>query len=80
MRDALRAALDELAESTRAEPGCETFVAHPARDEPDVILGYEVFRDDAAVAAHRTTAAVAVAQDRLADLLAEPPTVTYALD
>lgn len=77
--DALGAALDELAASTRAEPGCERFEVHRARDEPDVILGYEVFRDDDAVTAHRATDAVAIAQERLAELLAEPPTITYAL-
>ena len=79
-RDALSAALDELARSTRAEPGCEVFAVHAARDEPDVILGYEVFRDEDAVTAHRATDAVAIARERLDELLVEPPTITYALD
>lgn len=79
-RDALRDALDQLAVATRAEPGNEVFVVHPARDEPDVILGYEVFRDDDAVTAHRATEAVARARAQLDDLLAAPPVITYALD
>ncbi|HEY8216028.1 MAG TPA: putative quinol monooxygenase [Acidimicrobiia bacterium] len=77
--DELRAVLEELAVATRAEPGCEVFVVHPARDEPDVLLGYEVFTDDPALAAHRATDAVATARARLDDLLVEPPTITYAL-
>jgi quinol monooxygenase YgiN len=79
-RAALRDALDQLAVSTRAEPGNDVFVVHEARDEPDVMLGYEVFRDDEALTAHRATDAVAQARERLDDLLAEPPVITYALD
>ena len=75
----LLAVLDELATATRAEPGNETFVVHAARDEPDVVLGYEVFADDDALVAHRATAAVRVAQERLADVLAEPPVIEYAV-
>jgi quinol monooxygenase YgiN len=79
-RARLRDALDQLAVSTRAEPGNEVFVVHEARDEPDVMLGYEVFRDDDALAAHRATDAVAQARAQLDDLLAEPPVITYAFD
>jgi quinol monooxygenase YgiN len=79
-RPALRDALDQLADSTRAEPGNEVFVVHEARDEPDVMLGYEVFRDDDALTAHRATEAVAQARAQLDGLLAEAPVITYALD
>jgi len=72
-------ALEELAVSTRAEPGNEQFVVHAARDEPDVVLGYERFADDAAVEAHRATDAVRVARERLDDLLTEPPEIVYGL-
>jgi quinol monooxygenase YgiN len=74
----LLAVLEELAVATRAEPGNETFVVHAARDLPDVVLGYEVFVDDEALAAHRATDAVRLAQERLADVLAEPPVIEYA--
>jgi quinol monooxygenase YgiN len=78
--DELRAALAELTMSSRAEPGCEVFAVHAARDEADVLLGYEVFRDDAALAEHRASEAVARARERLDGLLVEPPTISYALD
>lgn len=77
--DELLAILDDLAVATRAEPGNEVFVVHAARDEPDVVLGYEVFVDDDALTTHRATDAVRVAQERLPDVLAEPPTITYAV-
>jgi quinol monooxygenase YgiN len=76
----LREVLDELTVATRAEPGCEAFAVHAACDEPDVLLGYEVFRDDAALAEHRATEAVARARARLDGLLVAPPTITYASD
>jgi quinol monooxygenase YgiN len=74
----LLAVLEDLAVATRDEPGNEVFVVHAARDEPDVALGYEVFRDDDALAAHRATEAVQVAQERLSAVLAEPPVISYA--
>jgi quinol monooxygenase YgiN len=77
---ALRTVLDELAVSTRAEPGCEAFVIHPARDDPHVILGYEVFADDDALTAHRATDGVARAREELDVLLVEPPAIVYAVD
>ena len=78
-RDELLAALDELAESTRAEPGNEQFVCHAARDEPDVVLGYERFVDQQAIEAHRATDAVRLARERLDDLLSAPPEITYGM-
>jgi quinol monooxygenase YgiN len=78
--DELHAVLEELTTASRAEPGCEVFAVHAARDEAGVLLGYEVFRDDAALAEHRASEAVARARGRLDGLLVEPPTITYALD
>jgi quinol monooxygenase YgiN len=78
-RDELLAVLMELGSATSAEPGNEQFATHAARDEPDTVVGYEVFVDDDAVVAHRATEAVRVTRERLDDLLAEPPEITYAL-
>ncbi len=77
-RDDLVAALEALGAATRNEPGAEVFVLHPARDEPDLVLGYEVFTDDDALAAHRASEHVAVIGPQLQDLLAGPPEISYA--
>jgi autoinducer 2-degrading protein len=79
-REELLSVLDELAVATRAEPGCSVFATHAARDEADMVFGYEVFDDDDAVTAHRATDAVRVARERLDDLLVEAPRIDYALD
>jgi quinol monooxygenase YgiN len=76
--DELLGVLEALAVATRAEPGNDVFVVHAARDEPDVVLGYEVFANDDALTAHRATDAVRVAQERLGGVLAEPPEIIYA--
>jgi quinol monooxygenase YgiN len=77
-RDELLAVLEELATATRAEPGNEAFECHAARDERDLVLGYERFVDDPAVETHRDTDAVRVARERLDELLAAPPEIVYA--
>jgi quinol monooxygenase YgiN len=77
-RDDLVAALEELGAATRDESGSEIFVTHPARDEPDVVLGYEVFADDDALAAHRASEHVAAIGPKLQELLVAPPEISYA--
>jgi len=42
-----------LAEASRREPGCVSYIPHQLQDDPDTILIYEQYRDDAALAAHR---------------------------
>ena len=78
-RAELLAVLEELAESTRAEPGNEEFIVHGARDSATLVFGYERFVDEAAIEAHRATDAVRIARERLDDLLTEPPEILYAL-
>jgi quinol monooxygenase YgiN len=77
-RDELVAALEKLGAATRREAGAEIFVVHPARDEPEVVLGYEVFADDAALTTHRASEHVAAIGPQLTELLAAPPEITYA--
>ena len=48
--------LRELALASRAEPGCVTYVPHVPEAEPDTVLIYEQYRDDAAVEEHRASA------------------------
>jgi quinol monooxygenase YgiN len=45
-----------LAEASRREPGCVSYIPHQLQDDPDTVLIYEQYRDDAALAAHRESA------------------------
>jgi quinol monooxygenase YgiN len=48
IQDALRA----LTGASRTEPGCATFIPHTLEDDPDTVLMYEQYRDQAAREAH----------------------------
>jgi quinol monooxygenase YgiN len=54
--DAVAAILVRFAPQAQHEPGVEQFVIHRSRDEPSKFFFYEVFRDEAAFAAHQQTA------------------------
>jgi len=54
-----------------AEPGTLVYVMHEAADDPDVVVSYELFADEAALAAHRDSAVVAAVIPRLNALVAE---------
>ena len=41
--------------ASRQEPGCVSYIPHWLRDEPDALLIYEQYVDQAAVEAHRAT-------------------------
>jgi quinol monooxygenase YgiN len=77
-RDEVLEAFAPFLAAVADEPGTEVFAAHTARDDADMLLCYEVYRDDAALAAHRGSAAVRDLVARLGDLLAGPPEVVYA--
>lgn len=47
--------LRELALASRQEPGCATYVPHFVEGEPDTVLIYEQYLDQAAVEAHRAS-------------------------
>jgi quinol monooxygenase YgiN len=49
MAEALRA----LAEASRKEPGCVTYIPHYVEGDPDTVLIYEQYRDEHAAEAHR---------------------------
>jgi quinol monooxygenase YgiN len=44
-----------LAEASRQEPGCISYIPHQVEDDPDTIVIYEQYRDAKALAAHRAT-------------------------
>jgi quinol monooxygenase YgiN len=53
------------------EPGTLVYVMHEAADDPDVVVSYELFADEAALDAHRDSPAVAAVMPRLNALVAE---------
>jgi quinol monooxygenase YgiN len=54
-REEIAGILRELTAASRQEPGCVSYIAHTIESEPDTVLIYEQYRDDAAVEAHRNT-------------------------
>jgi quinol monooxygenase YgiN len=52
-RQEIAEALRKLAEASRQEPGCATYIPHCVQGDPDTVLIYEQYRDDAAAEAHR---------------------------
>lgn len=54
-RDELAQILRGLTLASRQEPGCVSYIAHTVESDPDTILIYEQYRDEAAVEAHRGT-------------------------
>ncbi len=47
--------LEKLAIASRQEPGCVSYIPHQIKDDPDTVLIYEQYRDEAAVDAHRAS-------------------------
>jgi quinol monooxygenase YgiN len=45
----------KLTEESRKEPGCVTYQVHRHRTEPRRFFIYELYKDDAALEAHRAT-------------------------
>lgn len=54
--DAVAAILSRFAPQAREEPGVQSFVIHRSRSDPAKFFFYEVFKDEAAFAAHQQTA------------------------
>jgi quinol monooxygenase YgiN len=52
-REEIAGVLRELTELTRQEPGCVSYIPHFVESEPDTIVIYEQYKDDAAVEHHR---------------------------
>jgi quinol monooxygenase YgiN len=54
-RDRVTEILRNLALASRKEPGCVTYVPHHVDGDPETVLIYEQYRDQAAVDAHRAS-------------------------
>lgn len=55
-REEIAEALRVLAAESRKEPGCVSYIPHTVESNPDTVLIYEQYADDAAVEHHRGTA------------------------
>jgi quinol monooxygenase YgiN len=54
-REELSQILKELTLLSRQEPGCVSYVPHAVESDPDTIVIYEQYRDEAAVEHHKAT-------------------------
>lgn len=55
-REEIARILRELTAASRQEPGCVSYIPHTVESEPDTILIYEQYRDQAAREAHHNSA------------------------
>ena len=70
--DALRDIMVPFVAGARLEPGCEHYVLMEDREMPGRFLTYEVWTNQAALAAHMQTPEIKAAGPKLADILAKP--------
>jgi quinol monooxygenase YgiN len=52
-REEIAAILRELTAASCTEPGCISYIPHRVQTDPDTIVIYEQYRDQAALDAHR---------------------------
>lgn len=73
--DELVAAVDAMFPTVAEEAGTLVYAVHRDRDDPDVVVMYELYASEDALDEHGASAAAAELGRRLEDLLAEPPQV-----
>lgn len=54
-REEITQVVRELTRSSRLEPGCVSYVPHWVESNPDTLVIYEQYKDEAAVEHHRGT-------------------------
>lgn len=70
------AAFRQFQQTVRSsEPGCVYFGLHRSRQEPGTYIVMEQYRDDAAVAVHRSTPHYLAIPATFAGLMAAPPVI-----
>jgi len=52
-REEITEVLCRLAEASRKEPGCVSWIPHRIEGDPDTVLIYEQYKDKAAMTAHQ---------------------------
>ena len=70
--DAFLAATAENAAASRNEPGVVRFDVLSDRTDPNHVVLVEIYRDEAATAAHKETAHYATWRDTVAPMMARP--------
>ncbi len=55
-REDVAETLRQLAEASRQEPGCISYIPHQVEGNPDTVVIYEQYRDTKALAEHRASA------------------------
>lgn len=74
------AALVNATRSAEDEPGCLRFDVIRDRDDPNTLYFYEVYQDDAALAAHRQTPHFKAYFEQTQFWLAAPPERRFGTD
>jgi quinol monooxygenase YgiN len=54
-REEIAQVLRELTRLSRQEPGCVSYIPHQVEADPDTVLIYEQYKDEAAADAHRAS-------------------------
>lgn len=70
-RDDVLAVMRDLAVEADREPGTLIYLFNTVDDDPDGLLTYEVFADDAALAAHQASPVLEAAMLQFAELVAD---------
>lgn len=76
-RAELTRGLDAIRAEAEHEPGTLTFAVHTARDDDDVVVCYEAYADEAAMAAHRQGRALQALMAVIGDLIDGAPEIVY---
>lgn len=76
--DDLAAAVDDMFTAADREAGTIVYAAHRDRDDPDAVVMYELYADDAALDEHGASSEAARFGALLDDLLAVPPEVWFS--
>lgn len=77
-RAELTRGLDAIRAEAESEPGTLAFAVHIARDDENLVLCYEAYRDDDAIAAHREGRALLALMDSIGEMIDGPPEIQYA--
>lgn len=71
----LQQALRDVAEPTRAQPGCVSFSLYHSIEDSTVMIGFERWASQEAHELHLQGAHVQTLMSKMADILAEPPKI-----